>query len=144
MAMGDEHRITAGERDLPVEQATHFSGDPFGDFIRQRRVDLGLSLRDIERRTGIDNARVSRWERGHQRPQSADLLAPLATALEVPLADLCQRAEGHLTKGLPHLNSYLHVKYGHNLPAEVLHELVAHCEDVLNHHGIHTGEANAA
>jgi transcriptional regulator with XRE-family HTH domain len=144
MAMADEYKIKPGKEHLPQERPVYYSGDLFGDFIRQRRTDLGLSLREVERRTGIGNARLSRWERGEQRPETPDLLTPLAAALDVPVAELCQRAGHDITKGLPHVTPYLHLKYGHHLPSEVLHELVEHCEGVLARHGIHAKETGAA
>jgi transcriptional regulator with XRE-family HTH domain len=33
-----------------------------GDILKQRRIDLGLSLRDVERETGIRNAHLSQIE----------------------------------------------------------------------------------
>lgn len=144
MSMADEYNIKPGKEHLPVERPIYFSGDLFGDFIRKRRIEVGLSLRQLQERSGIHNSRLSRWERGEQRPESADLLAPLATALDLPLAELCQQAGHDITKGLPHVTPYLHLKYGPHLPSDALHELVAHCEAVLDRHGIHLGDAKPA
>lgn len=136
MAIADEYNIKPGKEHLPIERPIYYSGDPFGDFIRKRRTELGISLRELSERTGIHNSRLSRWERGGQRPETADLLAPLATALDVPLADLCRNAGDDIARGLPHVTPYLHLKYGHHLPTEVLHDLVAHCEDILARHAV--------
>lgn len=144
MAMADEYNIKPGREHLPIERPIYFSGDPFGDFIRQRRSELGLSLRQVEERTGIHNSRLSRWERGEQKPASADLLPHLAAALEVPMADLCQRAGQAITDALPHVHPYLHTKYGSHLPAAVLRELVEHCEAVLANHGVQITATEAA
>jgi transcriptional regulator with XRE-family HTH domain len=35
-----------------------------GRWLRRARLDAGLSQRDLERRTGIDQTRISRLERG--------------------------------------------------------------------------------
>lgn len=141
MSTADEFKIKPGKEHLPVERPVYFSGDSFGDLIRQRRTELGLSLRQVSARTGIHNARLSRWERGEQRPESADLLPVLASALDLPLEDLCQRAEAHLGQGLPHVTPYLHLKYGQHLPTDALHGLIAHCEDVLAAHGVEVSDA---
>lgn len=141
MSMADEYKIKPGKEHLPVERPVYYSGDRFGDFIRQRRTDLGLTLRQLSDATGIHHSRLSRWERGEQRPQVADLLLTLALALDVPVGDLCDRAGKPLGRGLPHVTPYLHLKYGRHLPRDILHELVAHCEEVLAAHGTRSNEA---
>jgi transcriptional regulator with XRE-family HTH domain len=141
MSMADEYKIKPGREHLPVERPVYFSGDSFGDSIRQRRTELGLTLRQVSEATGIHHARLSRWERGEQRPETAEVLPALADALHMPIGDLCRRAGKPLSRGLPHLAPYLHLKYGEHLPSDILHELIAHCEEVLNRHGIGQGEA---
>lgn len=138
MATADELNIKPNGQHLLKDRPRCYSGDRFGDFIRQRRADLGLSLRQVEERSGIHNSRLSRWERGEQRPETADLLPALAQALDLPVAEVCQRADHGLTRTLPHLGTYLHTKYGRHLPPDVLHELIDHCETVLTAHNVAT------
>lgn len=110
--------------------------EAFADFIRQRRIGLGLSLRQLSRLTGIAHTNLFQWENNRRQIDSLDRLIPLARALDVPLADLCERAGQDFTGSLPHVTPYLHLKYGAHVPTDVLHSLVAHCENVLADHGI--------
>lgn len=48
--------------------------------LKGRRQELGLSLRDVERLSGIDNSNLSSMEKG-QRNLSLDSLIKLTTAL---------------------------------------------------------------
>jgi len=61
----------------------------FGDFFRQRRTALGLSLREFCRRNGFDPGNVSRLERGLTAPpQTGGLLEQYAKALKLEPASL--------------------------------------------------------
>ncbi len=56
----------------------------FGQFFKQRRSALGLSLREFCRRNGFDPGNVSRLERGTLLPpQSRELLESYAKALKL-------------------------------------------------------------
>ena len=56
----------------------------FGDFFRQRRESLGLSLREFCRRSGLDPGNISRLERGLRKPpQSSGILEEYATSLKL-------------------------------------------------------------
>lgn len=50
--------------------------------LRRLREQLGLSLRELSQRTGIDASALSRYERGHKTPR-ADTLATIAAALGI-------------------------------------------------------------
>jgi transcriptional regulator with XRE-family HTH domain len=58
-----------------------------GETIRAIRLRRGLSQGDIEKRTGLLRCYLSRLEHGHTVP-SLGTLAKLATAMDVPLAQL--------------------------------------------------------
>ena len=58
-----------------------------GTTIRSYRLQKGLSQGDIEKRTGLLRCYLSRVENGHTVP-SLDTLAKIASALELPLAQL--------------------------------------------------------
>jgi transcriptional regulator with XRE-family HTH domain len=65
-----------------------------GDVLRAARQERGLSLRDVERRTGIRNAHLSQLETGGIiRPEMA-LLWELAAAYELDFPELLRLA-GH-------------------------------------------------
>ncbi|MFZ5830010.1 MAG: helix-turn-helix domain-containing protein [Planctomycetota bacterium] len=56
----------------------------FGDFLKNMRLRLGLSLRDFCVRNGLDPGNYSRLERGRFRPpESREQLEKYARALEL-------------------------------------------------------------
>lgn len=55
-----------------------------GDHIRQRRLDLGLSQRDVANRVGVDKASVLNWERQRSEPELRFLPAIIAFLGYVP------------------------------------------------------------
>lgn len=136
MSLDDEYAITPTEAHLPLSYLRKTNGDPFGDFIRRRRFELGITLRELEERTGLDNSRLSRWEHGTKRPVSPDLMPQLADGLEVPVSDLYRLVAPDMADALPELRPYLHTKYGEQVPDGVLVELADHCEEVLARHGV--------
>ncbi len=63
---------------------------PFGQRVRQRRKELGLSLKELAERTGLTASFLSLVERNQNNP-SLQSLHRLAEALEVPLFFFSQR-----------------------------------------------------
>jgi transcriptional regulator with XRE-family HTH domain len=63
-----------------------------GNFVRERRRELGLTQEQLARRVGYVQERISVLERGKYGMPSLPALALLADALEVPLAEMLQRA----------------------------------------------------
>ena len=59
----------------------------FGDRVREFRHDLGLSQEALALKAGINRTYVASLEAGMRNP-SLDLMAKLARALEIDLADL--------------------------------------------------------
>ncbi len=56
----------------------------FGQFFKQRRIALGLTLREFCRRNGLDPGNISRLERGLLAPpQGRDLLEQYAKLLDL-------------------------------------------------------------
>lgn len=64
--------------------------------LRDRRDDLGLSLREVERITGVSNAHLSQIETGKIERPEVSLLFQLADAYDLDLVDL-MRLGGHLS-----------------------------------------------
>ena len=58
-----------------------------GDVLRERRGELGLTLRDVSKEARVSLGYISEIERGHKEP-SSELLAALTTALDVPLSQV--------------------------------------------------------
>src|SRR4051794_21050401 len=59
-----------------------------GPNLRELRAKRGLSLRELERRSGINNAYLSQLERGDVAQPTPSMLARLAEAYDVPVATL--------------------------------------------------------
>lgn len=58
-----------------------------GDVLRERRSELGLTLREVSGVARVSLGYISEIERG-QKEASSELLASLCTALDVPLSDV--------------------------------------------------------
>lgn len=58
-----------------------------GDVLRERRVELGLTLREVSAEARVSLGYISEVERG-QKEASSELLASLCGALETPLSDV--------------------------------------------------------
>ena len=100
---------------------------PLGVLVRQRRLDLSLSLRDVEALSGMSRARLSRVEQG-QRNLTPESLALLAQPLQLPLADLYEAAGFPIPGQLPSIRPYLRHAYSASETAveEIERYLAAH------------------
>lgn len=58
-----------------------------GDVLRDRRVERGLTLREVSAAARVSLGYISEIERG-QKEASSELLASLCGALEAPLSDV--------------------------------------------------------
>ncbi|MDO9377581.1 MAG: helix-turn-helix transcriptional regulator [Nocardioidaceae bacterium] len=58
-----------------------------GDVLRQRRLALGLTMREVSSLARVSLGYISEVERGHKEP-SSELLASLCRALDVPLSQV--------------------------------------------------------
>lgn len=65
--------------------------------LKDLREVKGLSLREVERKTGISNAYLSQLERGDAENPTPEKLQKLARCYEVPYVDL-MRAAGYLSE----------------------------------------------
>jgi transcriptional regulator with XRE-family HTH domain len=65
-----------------------------GTVLRVARVQRGMTLRDVESATGIDNAHLSQLETGRIRKPDFALLWELATAYALDFEELARLA-GH-------------------------------------------------
>jgi transcriptional regulator with XRE-family HTH domain len=62
--------------------------DGLGPTLRELRTKRGISLRELERRSGINNAYLSQLERGEVAQPTPSMLARLAEAYELPVETL--------------------------------------------------------
>src|SRR3954463_4600145 len=58
-----------------------------GDVLRERRLEQGLTLRQVSAGARVSLGYISEIERG-QKEASSELLASLCSALDVPLSDV--------------------------------------------------------
>lgn len=58
-----------------------------GDVLRDRRMERGMTLREVSAEARVSLGYISEIERG-QKEASSELLASLCSALEVPLSDV--------------------------------------------------------
>jgi transcriptional regulator with XRE-family HTH domain len=73
--------------------------ETLGSTLRKARNDRGLSLRDVERQTGIHNAHLSQIESGTiARPELA-ILWELAALYDIEYADLLELAGDSRAQG---------------------------------------------
>jgi transcriptional regulator with XRE-family HTH domain len=87
-----------------------------GEYIRQRRGELHLSLRGLETATGIQRGALSRIENGSRQP-SPELLQRLAEALQLDYEDLYAVGGISRPEKLPELDAYLRTRYRDELTA---------------------------
>lgn len=66
----------------------------FGRWLRGVREERGLSLRDVEARTGISNPLLSQLETGKIQSPSAGVVYKLAMLYDIPLDEALTRAAG--------------------------------------------------
>ena len=52
------------------------------DYIRKRRLELGLTMKKLSEKVGINEGTVSRWESGKIVSMRQDKLSDLAEALQ--------------------------------------------------------------
>ena len=102
---------------------------PLGATIRQRRLELGLSLNDLAATTGLHKSVLSRIESSVVRQPATDTLQRIASALVVPETALFGLLDERAREQLPSLQPYLRAKY--DLPDEAISEIA----DYLTRYG---------
>ena len=107
-----------------------------GQRLRDRRVELGWSLRNLEDRTGVNNAIIHRIESGQIENPSLDKLQRIATALDVSLFQYL--VEDH-QMDLPDLRTYLTLRYP-EIDDQATGKLARQLSATLRRVGIHAGE----
>jgi transcriptional regulator with XRE-family HTH domain len=109
-----------------------------GTFIRSRRQAVGWSLDDLEIATGLDDAYLGRIERGEIKRPDAGKLARIATALDLPLADIYALAGYTPARRLPTFRRYFRAKY--HLPPEAIEQLEGYFAFLRHQYGIPVDE----
>ena len=105
-----------------------------GRYLRDRRNELGLSVRDLEEIAEVSNATIVRFEQGAFAAPAPDKLSRIAEALKLSLADVFALAGYAVPSDLPTFNGYLRTKY-RGLPAPAVAELERSFARVAKRHG---------
>lgn len=109
---------------------------PLGRLIQTRRRELGVSLRELERRSGIAHIILSRLERGQREGLSLRLVDPLADALGVTVNEVLAALGLPADRQLPPLPTYLRVRYGTHLSPDAEAEMRHYLREFQLRHGI--------
>jgi transcriptional regulator with XRE-family HTH domain len=116
---------------MTPEEATRLA-----ELLRTKRHALGLSVRELAHRSGINPTTVLRLEAAQIPTPKAESLIAIGKTLGVATADLFAVASW-LPKGqLPTLSPYLRATYG-ELPEESVNEIEEFVDRLRARHGQH-------
>lgn len=107
----DPYKIIVNGLERKVKTITNrleravFSG--FGSIIKNRREELGLSLKQIEEQTGISPSYINRIEKGQRKAPSYRIIEQLAKALDLPVSKLTNIAEAPVQNEVPTLEELI-------------------------------------
>ena len=105
-----------------------------GEYIRTRRLSMGLSLADAAEASDLDPSYWNRMENGHYQNPAPPHLRAIAEVLKVPVEDLYGLAGYDVPERLPSFQPYLRAKY--NLPPEAISDLERFFEYLRSYYGI--------
>src|ERR1022692_1870402 len=89
-----------------------------GDYIRSRRLSLGLSRAGAAEASDLDPSYWAKLETGHYSSPAPQHLSTIAGVLGAPIEDLYALAGYDSPKRLPSFQPYLRAKY--DLPPEAI------------------------
>ncbi|MEM9520402.1 MAG: helix-turn-helix transcriptional regulator [Actinomycetota bacterium] len=98
-----------------------------GETIYKARESQGISSRALAERIGVHHSYIARVQLGEYRQVAPDILAKLATELDLRLADLYSLAGYSLPEELPSFEGFLHTQY-RSLPTEDVQALRSHLD----------------
>ncbi|HUD05458.1 MAG TPA: helix-turn-helix transcriptional regulator [Candidatus Saccharimonadales bacterium] len=105
-----------------------------GDYIRSRRLSLGLSRAGAAEAADLDASYWAKLENGNYIKPAPPHLSAISDVLEVPVADLYALAGYEIPAGLPSFQPYLRARY--DLPAEAVSDLERYFEYLRSYYGI--------
>jgi transcriptional regulator with XRE-family HTH domain len=105
-----------------------------GDYIRSRRLSLGLSRAGAAEASDLDPSYWAKLENGNYIKPAPPHLSAVAEVLKVPVADLYSLAGYEIPDGLPSLQPYLRARY--DLPPEAVADLERYFEYLRSYYGI--------
>jgi len=105
-----------------------------GVWLRERRHEAGLGTTELAKRTGINDATVTRIEQGAIASPDPHKLRLIAQELDLNLADVYAMAGYAAPKDLPSFQPYLRRKY-RDLPDEAVDDLGRAFDRIIKKHG---------
>lgn len=108
--------------------------EALGEYLRDRRTELGLSTHQLAAQAEIDQATIVRLEQGAFVEPRPDTLRAVAEALGLSLADVFALADYVIPSDLPAFTPYLRSKY-RDLPAPAVEELERSFQRIAKRHG---------
>lgn len=106
-----------------------------GQRLRERREQLGLSVRELAERADTTHTTVVRLEQGAYDAPAPDKLSRIAEALGLNLADVFALADYSVPSELPSFRPYLRTKY-RDLPSPAVEELERSFKRIAKRHGL--------
>ncbi len=106
-----------------------------GKFIRNKRVELGYSTRELSAICGVNDATIVRIENGAFAAPRPDKLSKISKGLGIKLSDVFALAEYVTPLDLPSFNLYMRSKYT-KLPKEAVSEIERYVNRLAKKHGI--------
>lgn len=105
-----------------------------GEYVRARRLSLGLSYQDVADASGLHYSYWNKLENGQYEQPAPKYLRIIADTLDVPIEDLLALAGYDLPERLPSFTPYLRAKY--ELPPEAIADLERYFDLLRNFYGI--------
>ena len=103
--------------------------------LRTTRQSLGLSVREVSRRSHITDSNIVRMEQGVIANPRPDTLKAIADVLGLDLADVFASIDYVQPKGLPSFTPYLRSKYA-DLPDKAVDDLQKYFTKLANQYGL--------
>lgn len=105
------------------------------ELLRTAREHLGLSVREVAKRSGVVNSNIVRLEQGAIPNPRPETLKAIADVLELDLADVFASIGYVQPKGLPSFTPYLRSKYG-DMPESAVQDLQRYFTQLAKKHGL--------
>lgn len=112
----------------------HGQAKRLGEWLRERRHEAGLGTTELAKRTGINDATITRIEQGAIASPDPHKLRLISQELDLNLADVYAMAGYAAPKDLPSFQPYLRRKY-RDLPDEAIEDLEQAFQRVIKKHG---------
>lgn len=112
----------------------HGQAKRLGGWLRERRHEAGIGTTELAKRTGINDATITRIEQGAIASPDPHKLRLISQELDLNLADIYAMAGYAAPTDLPSFQPYLRRKY-RDLPDEAIEDLERAFQRIIKKHG---------